>query len=428
MAHCHQYHPVFPTETCHQRHSVHTRKDFPSRSVRTSHCIQVSVLTNGHSYLIVDYERSNFSVSQARFEDGLDQKLTAIKAVNATLTKSTSDSSGTSKGTIAGIAIGVILFILICGSAVAAFFLIKRSRNRKRKEAEERDGKAASSSSDEDDPAEKVRQGFAKAELATGSDNVRHEFPGDESFQKRAEIDTPPTHAGWVDDKARNPGVKSDVAEMNGGDVSRLELAGSGEAPTHEMYDPSTPAVELPAEMPRELHGSSVPPSRSTSRSPVSADQNAAAGWPLLPRTSSRGQHSNGEPSPLRSETSQQKGQLAPSDSQARRAVPRSQYSAVHTGEVHPPSLPSAPTPSTPAFTRSTLTRSDTGILSPVSPMGDTDDDGIDVGAGRRSPQESDGLFSRLRGLAQHSWSGSSSNNSGGGKRTSGGGRWSRGT
>lgn len=199
----------------------------------------------------MDYERSNFSVSQAKFEDSSQQQLTPIKALNATLTKTSTGNSGTSKGTTAGIAIGVVLFVLICVSAVVAFFIIKRKRDRRRKEADE----AKTTTSSEEDPAEKVRQGFAKAELGTDNENVRHEVAGDEAFQERAEIETPPT-AGWVADKARHPGSKTDVAEMNGGDVSRAELSESGKPPAHEMYDPSIPAVELPAETPQELQGS----------------------------------------------------------------------------------------------------------------------------------------------------------------------------
>ena len=338
----------------------------------------------------MDYERSNFSVSQAKFEDSSQQQLTPIKALNATLTKTSTGNSGTSKGTTAGIAIGVVLFVLICVSAVVAFFIIKRKRDRRRKEADE----AQTTTSSEEDPAEKVRQGFAKAELGTDNENVRHEVAGDEAFQERAEIETPPT-AGWVADKARHPGSKTDVAEMNGGDVSRAELSESGKPPAHEMYDPSIPAVELPAETPQELQGS-VP---SPSRSPKFA---SSGGW-TRPRS---GNGSSAEPSPLGEST-----QLSPTDSQQRR-IPRSRYSSVRTGEGSP-STPSAPSQvGAPSPNRSTLTTNN--LFSPISPLAENEQ-----GGGGRTPRETDGLFSRLRGFAHHR-SGSSSNQQPSGRSSSG--------
>ena len=274
---------------------------------------------------------------------------------------------------------------------MVAFFIIKRKRDRKRGEAEEA---KTTTSSEEEDRAEKVRQGFAKAELGTDNDNIRHEVAGDEAFQERAEIDTPPV-TGWVADKARNPGSATDIAEMNGGEVSRAELSESGKPPAHEMYDSSIPAVELPAETPQELQGS-VP---SSNRSPNSA---SSGGWPP-PRS---GHRSSAEPSPLRESI-----QLSPMDSQQRR-IPRSRYSAVRTGEASP-STSSAPSQvGAPSTTRSTSTTNN--LFSPISPLAESEQ-----GDGGRSLRETDGLFSRLRGFAHHR-SGSSSNRQSSGRSSSG--------
>ncbi|KAI9819731.1 MAG: hypothetical protein M1832_003965 [Thelocarpon impressellum] len=65
------------------------------------------------AYLIADYERSNFSIAQARFEDGLQQKIVAIHSTippsNTTgALQLASPKSGVNSGVIAGIVIAVV--------------------------------------------------------------------------------------------------------------------------------------------------------------------------------------------------------------------------------------------------------------------------------------------------------------------------------
>lgn len=85
------------------------------------------------AYIIVDYERSNFSVGQALFKDPNPQQIVTIKSaysnVNSTSTSSHSSSHSSSHisrpGVIAGIALGV-------GAALLGIFLIVMFLCRKR--------------------------------------------------------------------------------------------------------------------------------------------------------------------------------------------------------------------------------------------------------------------------------------------------------
>lgn len=93
------------------------------------------------SFLIVDYERSNFSISQATFDTSVPSHIVAIShatttgntvanptSSNTAIVKTTNNGShGIGTGAIAGIAIAIVLIAILCGS----FFII-RSVRRKR--------------------------------------------------------------------------------------------------------------------------------------------------------------------------------------------------------------------------------------------------------------------------------------------------------
>ncbi|KAL8763076.1 MAG: hypothetical protein Q9184_001036 [Pyrenodesmia sp. 2 TL-2023] len=212
------------------------------------------------AYLTVDWERGNFSVSQCMFDPGMTQeKLIAIKSINAT---SISQHQGkSSAGKTIGIGVGVSVPIVLLAGAVAAFIVL-----RKRKRIRE---VARPTTKEQDDEAERIRQGFAKAELDASVENAKYELGEGDKLGNRV-------HEAWVDEKARHPGFHAELI----GDGSRPELIGSGNTaselssrerlrgPYHEMFDPSIPAVELPANMPQELPAS---PLRTFSRSSNSA-------------------------------------------------------------------------------------------------------------------------------------------------------------
>lgn len=86
------------------------------------------------AYLIVDYERSNFTIAQAAFPDPLPAaKIVTIEPPsNSTSTTTSSTKSTLGVGAIAGIAVGgVVLGILL---ALGAFFFFRKRRQKKRYE------------------------------------------------------------------------------------------------------------------------------------------------------------------------------------------------------------------------------------------------------------------------------------------------------
>ncbi|KAF2017234.1 acid protease [Aaosphaeria arxii CBS 175.79] len=83
------------------------------------------------AYLIVDYERANFTVAQAAFPDPLPAAdiVTIKPPSNSTSTTSPSSSgSSLSTGAIVGIAVGGAAVLIILG--VVAFFFVRRKRRR----------------------------------------------------------------------------------------------------------------------------------------------------------------------------------------------------------------------------------------------------------------------------------------------------------
>lgn len=87
------------------------------------------------SYLIVDWERHNFSISQCIFQDPNPQHLIAIPPVANTDTPAASQGGSLSTGAIVAIAVVVVLVVLAVIAVVLAIVIIKR-RNKKRRDAE----------------------------------------------------------------------------------------------------------------------------------------------------------------------------------------------------------------------------------------------------------------------------------------------------
>ncbi|KAI4234105.1 MAG: hypothetical protein L6R40_006870 [Gallowayella cf. fulva] len=210
------------------------------------------------AYLIVDWERSNFSISQCLFDpDHSQEKLISIKPVNGSSSDTNADT-GTRTGRTIGIAVGIAVAVVLFVAAFSAYYII-----RKRKRRRQTGGITAKSA---DDESEKIRQGFAKAELDTELDHALYEM-GDPNIDPPTKAPTngdvkhPAFHAELVGDRM--------TAEMNGSNgqpASELPSYKGFSGPFHEMYDPSIPPVELPAHFPQELPASPLPAfSRSSS-------------------------------------------------------------------------------------------------------------------------------------------------------------------
>ena len=90
------------------------------------------------SYLIVDYERSNFSISQCLYEANKPAELVGIPSANNTgpgITKTTA-SNVLSVGAIVGIVIAVAVFLAL--SVIGTCFCVRRQKQKKRVEQEKK--------------------------------------------------------------------------------------------------------------------------------------------------------------------------------------------------------------------------------------------------------------------------------------------------
>nr|POF17455.1 hypothetical protein CFP56_12869 [Quercus suber] len=92
------------------------------------------------AYVIADFERSNFTIAQASFDNIDAQNLVAIRTVSSSPSSNTSSSSSSASGSkslgggaIAGIVVGVIVAIAIIGGLV--FFLIRQRRRKSTQES-----------------------------------------------------------------------------------------------------------------------------------------------------------------------------------------------------------------------------------------------------------------------------------------------------
>ena len=190
------------------------------------------MLITVNSYLIVDYERSNFSISPALFSNTAPSDTVAIltpsnqTSLPPNVTKTTkSTSNSISPGAIAGIVIGIVALALL--AAAAAVFLIRKRRRRKAAEA--------AAKQDEFDP-------MAKAEMA--GDGV---FVPNELFGTEGKHDSKASSGHEMEGSKGKEGDKLHAemegtrggAEMEGGVTARryAEMEGEGGgSPAIEMW------------------------------------------------------------------------------------------------------------------------------------------------------------------------------------------------
>ncbi|KAH7075685.1 aspartic peptidase domain-containing protein [Paraphoma chrysanthemicola] len=101
---------------------------FPIRRAANSSQYALGRTLLQEAYLIVDYERANFTVAQAVFPDPLPAA-NVVTITSASASKSTPDSSsGLGTGAIVGIAVGAAVLLFF---AIFAFFFFRRRRTRK---------------------------------------------------------------------------------------------------------------------------------------------------------------------------------------------------------------------------------------------------------------------------------------------------------
>ena len=305
-------------------------------------------------YLIVDWERNNFSLSQCVFNENAAEQIVAIQSVNASSNGTTSGPvkpSSSNHGEIIGIAVGVALVIVFLASGSVTFLVLQ-----KRKKARA----AANATKTENDTEDTNYQGLGnKAELDTDQDHSRFEMNGDGPMNPGGP-ETPPT---WIDEKAIFPGDRSDVVELtgNGQDVPELPGQKGFLRPVHEMYDESaaTAPVELPADMPTELQGST----------PSLASPSSAASSPIFRSANQSPVNRSIGPSPLNRSTANPSplNRFSGITSQSRSSTIRS-----HPSQSSAPSPPtqSSGVPS-PANRAMTTLPPGNDVFSPISPLGE---------------------------------------------------------
>ncbi|KAL8847290.1 MAG: hypothetical protein Q9221_007666 [Calogaya cf. arnoldii] len=163
------------------------------------------------AYLTVDWERQNFSISQCCFHpDTSQQNLVSIPPVKGS-TSTADQQEATSNGMIIGVAVGVAVAIVLIFGGAATFFIV-----RKRKQKQQGVGRMARGT---DDEAEKIRQGFVKAELDTDPNHAVYEMG-------HSGIDL---HAGTPQDFINDEAKYSTSHIELMGDRMMAEMNGSGQ-------------------------------------------------------------------------------------------------------------------------------------------------------------------------------------------------------
>lgn len=138
------------------------------------------------AYIIVDYERSNFSVSQALFKDPNPQRIVTIDAVpslnNSSSTHSNPSSRGLSRGIIAGIVVSAIagllmicLVIYLYQNKICLVMYLYRKHSSKRSTSQSVEYRKAELAADEES---------GKTELAADKESGKFELAADEGSGK----------------------------------------------------------------------------------------------------------------------------------------------------------------------------------------------------------------------------------------------------
>lgn len=206
-------------------------------------------------YLIVDWERNTFSLSQCLFIDDSQQKIVAIAGTSASSPSADgpeiTNSRSSSNGKKIGIGVGVAVAVAFVAGIFCFIFYRRRKQQKKLRESKK----------PEADPAEVSRSGYEKAELNTDNDHAIHEKGDFDNDQRRGQPKTLASPHSWGRDEEVLSGGTSTIGELS---AERVTEGLSPSEPLleqmHELQErPGSPAtpVELPAEQPSELPGSS---------------------------------------------------------------------------------------------------------------------------------------------------------------------------
>ena len=279
--------------------------------------VRILVLTKSHAYniryLIVNYEKSNFSVSQNLWDESAATRILSIDAANANnatppnvskVQQTTSNSISTS--TIIGIAVAVVAFII--AAAIGASFLIRRRRRKAEKEKGGNVDDVEPFQKPEMDATSKAppRELYAEGKAGEVDSSSKIEMQG-------SNVDISACNSNAAEMEGTSAGVEMEgtrgAAEMQGS-RQEVEMEGStlagpvelyaGPYDLGELYSPGTAAskgsdLPLPSGGSRSNQGSgitswtrrnkptpSVPQSESSEISPDSAEPARRSGGAVM--------------------------------------------------------------------------------------------------------------------------------------------------
>ncbi|KAF1982738.1 acid protease, partial [Aulographum hederae CBS 113979] len=216
---------------------------FPLRRALNSSMITLGRAFLQEAYLIVDWERQNFSVSQCSWLQGQQQKLVPILppegsslygGTNANAPDSTTSSHGLTTGAIVGVAVGIVVAALV--GAIIAFVCFRRRKQKHQKLQQELLAEVAALKSE--------KAGHA-AEIPPATDPTtepkvfpKHEL--DATSAPRAEIDSESKKPITGSTPLLSPGLSSLGEDGKDGGVTYV-----AEADTQ-----GTEVFEMPGDMP----------------------------------------------------------------------------------------------------------------------------------------------------------------------------------
>ncbi|KAL2057551.1 hypothetical protein ABVK25_001935 [Lepraria finkii] len=269
-----------------------TQNYFPLRRAANSTQYTMGRTFLQESYLIVNYEQSNFSVSQNIWEENTPSQILSIDAANITTpTKINQVQQTTSKsistGAIIGIAVPVVALIIV--AAIAIFFFIRRQRRRRReKEKREKIDDIEPFQKPEMDATSKVLPGELYAEGKAGELDSSSKIEMQSSDVRMSAYDKNIAEMEGTRGVVEMEGTKGG-AEMEGS-RQNAETEGSGFAPV-EMYAGDHGLYELPSPETAATEGSDVPSplggSRRNRRSRIASWNRRRKPTPIVPRSGS---------------------------------------------------------------------------------------------------------------------------------------------
>jgi hypothetical protein len=256
-----------------------TSRYFPLRRAENEQEYTLGRTFLQEAYLIVDWERQNFSVSQCSWIAGAQQHILPIQSINGTngstggaLGALSRNDASLTPGAIAGIAVGIVALLLLSGILALLYLRSKKREKAIRLEDEDTPTKTVDTESSKGDEEPSTTLVFPKAELEANTP-VRHEVDG--TFYKPG---------GGTSDRSSNAAlVESDAKEREifemPGDMPKMQEADGRQFSEKEAMrvreeryngvDPSTGTPTTPSDR-SPMYPSDRSPISPNDRSPTS--------------------------------------------------------------------------------------------------------------------------------------------------------------